>query len=55
MDEKLLGQYFEYLETETGMPYDLIDRAVADFGYQMGMMKKFYEWKEKKYPNLPFK
>lgn len=45
MDEKTKELYFEYLENETMMPYDYIEKAVYDFVHNLEMLKKFQIWR----------
>lgn len=50
----MINQYAEYLETETMMPYDLIEKYVADFVEHEKSKRHFIKWKHEHYPDLPF-
>ena len=54
VDDETKELYFEYLENETMMPYDMIDKYVYDFAHMMETIKKFQIWKLNHYPDLPF-
>ena len=51
---KIIGLYSEYLETETMMPYDLIDKYVVDFVEHEKEKRRFFQWKNNHHPDLPF-
>ena len=50
----IINQYAEYLETETMMPYDMIEKYVADFVMHERSKRAFIRWKHEHYPDLPF-
>ena len=37
------------------MPMEMIDLYVADFINKNELLRKYYKWREKNYPDLPFK
>ena len=50
-----VDKFREYLETETVMPFDMIDLYVADFINKAKTLRQYYKWREFHYPDLPFK
>ena len=54
VDEKTKELYFEFLENETMMPYDYIEKAVYDFTHHTEMMRKFSKWRLNNKVDLPF-
>lgn len=44
-DIREVDAFREYLETETNMPYDMVDQYVADFIHTANATKEYYIWK----------
>ena len=55
-DPNTLSLYSEYLERETMMPYDLIEKYVSDFAHYESVRRTFSKWLLKNHPEkeLPF-
>lgn len=54
VDDETIRLYGEYLETETMLPYDLIEQYVADFAQHEKVRRHFAMWKTNKGYDLPF-
>ena len=55
VDEETKALYFEYLENETMMPYDMVEKYVYDFAHMLESIKKFELWRiNKERMELPF-
>ena len=55
VDPEIVRRYSEYLESETMMPFDYIDKYVADFVDHERSKRAFKRWEREHYPILPFK
>lgn len=50
VDSQVLNEYFEYLEMEKMLPYDCIEKAVADLGYYADSLREFNKWRKNRPP-----